>query len=102
MKTVDEIIIDALGGTRAVARMIEAPSSTVHSWRSSGIPRTHRAHISLRARVDGKAKSIDWQSGRLVACDGDAADHAGSDMSDITARSSGILAEVSAPAGGGA
>lgn len=79
MKTADEMIIDALGGTRAVARMIEAPSSTVHSWRSNGIPRTHRAHIALRAKVEGKAEAIDWESGRLVACDGCAADHADSD-----------------------
>ncbi len=47
------IIIDALGGTTAVARMIEAPISTVHSWREIGIPQSRRAHLRLAAQAAG-------------------------------------------------
>lgn len=47
-------IIDALGGTSAVASMIEAPVSTVHSWRKIGIPASRMAHLKLAAQVAGK------------------------------------------------
>ena len=46
-------IIDHLGGTSVVAKMIEAPISTVHSWRSIGIPASRLAHLRLAARNDG-------------------------------------------------
>lgn len=47
-------IIDALGGATELARLIEAPVSTVHSWRTIGIPRSRMAHIRLVAQVEGK------------------------------------------------
>lgn len=53
MNTVANAIIDHLGGTSAVARMIEAPVSTVHSWRSIGIPPSRLAHLRLAAREAG-------------------------------------------------
>jgi hypothetical protein len=48
-------IIDSLGGTSAVAKMIEAPISTVHSWRKIGIPASRLAHLRLVAQMQGKA-----------------------------------------------
>ncbi len=47
-------IIDHLGGTSAVAKLIEAPVSTVHSWRSIGIPSSRMAHLRLVAKAIGK------------------------------------------------
>lgn len=47
-------VIDHLGGTSAVAKMIEAPLSTVHSWRTIGIPKSRLAHLRLAAKVAGK------------------------------------------------
>jgi hypothetical protein len=49
MSTYADIVIDALGGTSEVARLIEAPTSTVHSWRSIGIPKSRLAHLRLVA-----------------------------------------------------
>lgn len=46
-------VIDALGGTSEVARAIEAPTSTVHSWRKDGIPSSRLAHLRLLAEVRG-------------------------------------------------
>jgi hypothetical protein len=54
MATIADNIIDALGGTSAVARMIDAPISTVHSWRKSGIPPSRLAHIKLAVQAEGK------------------------------------------------
>jgi len=51
METQADKIIDALGGTSAVAKLVEAPVSTVHSWRSMGIPRSRLAHLRLIAEV---------------------------------------------------
>lgn len=53
MKTVADQIIDALGGTTAVSRLIKAPLSTVHSWRKKGIPRSRLAHLRLAAQNAG-------------------------------------------------
>lgn len=53
MDTAADQIIDALGGTSAVAAMIEAPTSTVHSWRKIGIPRSRLAHLRLLAEAKG-------------------------------------------------
>lgn len=47
-------VIDALGGTTAVASAIEAPTSTVHSWRKIGIPPSRMAHLRLLAASQGK------------------------------------------------
>lgn len=46
-------VIDALGGTRAVSKAIDAPNSTVHSWRKIGIPRSRMAHLKLLADAKG-------------------------------------------------
>lgn len=56
MKPESETIIDGLGGTSAVARLIEAPVSTVHSWRKIGIPPSRLAHLKLAAA----AKGVEW------------------------------------------
>lgn len=55
-------IIDGLGGTSAVASMIEAPVSTVHSWRKIGIPASRMAHLKLAAQVAGK----EWPTGETA------------------------------------
>lgn len=45
-----EKIIDALGGTTELARAMEAPVTTVHAWRTIGIPTSRLAHIRLIAK----------------------------------------------------
>jgi len=50
MNTEADRIIDGLGGTSAVAKLIQAPTSTVHSWRRIGIPASRMAHLKLAAR----------------------------------------------------
>jgi hypothetical protein len=45
-------VIDALGGTSRVAERIEAPTSTVHSWRKIGIPASRLAHLRLIAQAE--------------------------------------------------
>jgi hypothetical protein len=47
-------VIDHLGGTSAVAKLIEAPVSTVHSWRRIGIPSSRLAHLRLAAQAKGE------------------------------------------------
>ncbi len=47
-------VLDHLGGTSAVAKLIEAPVSTVHSWRSIGIPKSRMAHLRLIGKSIGK------------------------------------------------
>lgn len=54
MSTNAKAIIDHLGGTCAVARLIEAPTSTVQSWKSKGIPPSRLAHLRLVAKEIGK------------------------------------------------
>jgi hypothetical protein len=46
-------IIDAMGGTTAVSRLLAAPISTVHSWRARGIPSSRLAHMRLVAKMQG-------------------------------------------------
>jgi hypothetical protein len=53
MQTYEDQVIDALGGTTAVATAIEAPTSTVHSWRKNGIPSSRLAHLKLIAQQLG-------------------------------------------------
>jgi hypothetical protein len=53
METYADKVIDALGGTSEVARSIEAPTSTVHSWRKIGIPSSRLAHLRLIAQAQG-------------------------------------------------
>lgn len=51
--------IDQLGGTSAVAKLIDAPVSTVHSWRSIGIPASRLAHLRLIAQAENKPSPDD-------------------------------------------
>lgn len=53
MSNIAGLVIDHLGGTSAVAKLIEAPVSTVHSWRSIGIPKSRLAHLRLVAKDAG-------------------------------------------------
>lgn len=47
-------VITALGGTSAVAKLIHAPISTVHSWKDVGrIPRSRLEHLKLAAGAAG-------------------------------------------------
>lgn len=54
MSTEAEKVLHHLGGTSAVAKLIEAPVSTVHSWRTIGIPASRLAHLRLVAAAEGK------------------------------------------------
>lgn len=54
MDTIANAVIDHLGGTSATAKLLEAPTSTVHSWRDNGIPQSRMAHLRLVARTIGK------------------------------------------------
>lgn len=54
MATIAEKVLHHLGGTTAVAKMLEAPVSTVHSWRSIGIPASRLAHLRLAAASAGR------------------------------------------------
>jgi hypothetical protein len=51
-------IIDFLGGTTAVAKLMHAPISTVHSWRRIGIPKSRLAHLELVAKTQGKSLPV--------------------------------------------
>lgn len=53
-----EAVIEALGGTSAVAKLISAPVSTVHSWRKIGIPASRLAHLRLVAEQEGKTLPV--------------------------------------------
>ena len=48
-----DALIDALGGTSAVGRMVLLPPSTVHSWRTDGIPEPRFDHLRLAAKERG-------------------------------------------------
>ena len=68
MQTVADQIIDALGGSTAVSRMMDAPLSTVHSWRKNGVPRSRLAHLRLLALVEKPEVDIDMiVAGRAAA-----------------------------------
>jgi len=51
MDTYANKVIDTLGGTTAVANMMHAPKSTVHSWRTIGIPASRLSHLRLLAKL---------------------------------------------------
>ena len=65
MDTPSSALIDALGGTSAVSRMTEAPTSTVHSWRRNGIPRSRLAHLKLIAAQEKPDIPFDSLAARL-------------------------------------
>lgn len=78
MATEADIIIDELGGTSAVANLIDAPISTVHSWRTNGIPRSRRAHLRLAAKAHGLPVPVQLEdTGNIVPLTqgGEAASH---------------------------
>ncbi len=54
MATHSATFIDSLGGTSAVSKLTEAPTSTVHSWRTIGIPASRLSHLKMIAQVEGK------------------------------------------------
>lgn len=62
MNTEAIAVLDHLGGTSAVAKLIQAPVSTVHSWRTIGIPASRMAHLRLVAREIGKPLPDDAQT----------------------------------------
>ena len=72
MRTQADIVIDFLGGSTAVSRMLESPVTTVHSWRSNGIPRSRMAHLRLAAKVAGKPLPSDLSEIEDVNPDADA------------------------------
>lgn len=45
-------LIDAFGGTSKTAKLSGIPISTVHSWRTNGIPESRVAHLRLMARLE--------------------------------------------------
>ncbi|WP_367113940.1 carph-isopro domain-containing protein [uncultured Sphingomonas sp.] len=59
METPASKVIDAFGGTTAVARLVEAPVSTVHSWRKNGIPNSRLHHLRLASRAKRIKVDID-------------------------------------------
>ena len=63
MSTEADMIIDGLGGTSAVAKMMSAPVSTVHSWRKNGIPSSRIAHLKLIVQAEGLAWPLDSAAG---------------------------------------
>lgn len=92
-------LIDALGGTSAVARDTCTPTSTVHSWRKNGIPTSRLAHIRLIAERDGRA--VDWSTGLAIEGEGGGSDHVDTDTVDEGAASHGKTDEISTRARGG-
>jgi len=53
METQYETVVAAFGGMTKLAQYLEAPPSTVFSWRKSGIPASRMAHIRLVAKERG-------------------------------------------------
>lgn len=44
----DSEVIDALGGTSAVARACQVKDPSVSEWREKGIPKARRMYLELR------------------------------------------------------
>jgi hypothetical protein len=55
-------VLHHFGGTSAVAKLIDAPTSTVHSWRTIGIPSSRLAHLRLVGKEIGKLLPEDLSS----------------------------------------
>ena len=60
MQRLTDEAMEALGGTTAVATLVEAPVSTVHSWKRKGISSSRLAHLKMAAQAAGK--KIDWDA----------------------------------------
>ncbi|MEG3153028.1 hypothetical protein U1769_24305 [Sphingomonas sp. ZT3P38] len=86
MDTFATTLIATLGGSTAVSRMIEAPVSTIHSWKTNGIPTSRLAHLRLVARHEGIA--VNWETGGP-------ADHVDTDTIAVQHASPGNGDEIS-------
>jgi hypothetical protein len=60
MQRLTDDAMKALGGSTAVAKLLKAPVSTVHSWTKTGISDSRLDHLMLAATAAGK--DIDWAS----------------------------------------
>jgi hypothetical protein len=89
MNTPANLVIDHLGGTSAVARLIEAPTSTVHSWRRIGIPPSRMAHLRLAAIAAGRDLPEDL--GVLAHADADAAAQHDASIIQSSEKSNGAV-----------
>ena len=67
-------VIDHLGGTSAVARLIKSPVSTVHSWRINGIPESRLDHLRLAANANGTPLPDDLDA-LPASAESDTSDH---------------------------
>lgn len=67
MNAFAQSLITTLGGSTAVSRMIDAPITTVQSWKHNGIPPSRLAHLKLVAEKEGLL--VDWQTGSLLSDD---------------------------------
>lgn len=60
MQRLTDAAMKALGGTTAVATLIKAPVSTVHSWKRTGISDARLDHLKLAAAA--ARIEIDWST----------------------------------------
>jgi hypothetical protein len=58
MQRLTDDALKQLGGTTAVAELLKAPVSTVHSWKRSGISPSRLDHLKLAVRAEGR--EVDW------------------------------------------
>lgn len=59
-------LIDACGGTSAVAKLLKSTTSTVHSWRVNGLPESRLDHLRLAAREAGLAVDFEEAAARFA------------------------------------
>jgi hypothetical protein len=90
MDNATDTLIDALGGTTAVANGIHSPVSTVHSWRKNGIPLSRLAHMRLVFTSDDHAAAF--------ALFDDSPDHGASDTTSAAVSSPGNSDDFTAEA----
>ncbi|MBD8677948.1 hypothetical protein [Sphingomonas sp. CFBP 13720] len=64
MESVIPQIIDGLGGTTFVAKLLKLPVSTVHSWRKIGLTASRADHLRLAAQSISKA--VDFETGEVT------------------------------------
>lgn len=63
METDANALIEQFGGSTKVAKLLDCPVSTVHSWRKNGIPKSRLAHLKLAAQVAAlKTEAPDQQA----------------------------------------
>jgi hypothetical protein len=60
MQRLTDAALEELGGTSAIATLLHAPVSTVHSWKTIGIPKSRLEHLKLA--VAAKGQHVDWDS----------------------------------------